>query len=166
MPIMAIFGWAEVCLRTAQSVKKGDYLKTEYKNQVLDPIIERIANHVYNNHSNLGIHFWVLLIFGLWIGGLTLYVIARGGVCKTGGDMEMPTLRKGILERLSIRYPRDNNNNNQQIITPNANFNLLDFISKLGYKSELCMNVRLLFIVLTLCILCLVLRKRTKAMWN
>ena len=50
----------------------GGYLKTEYKNQVLDPIIERDVNHVYNNHSNLGIHFWVLLTFGCWLGGLTV----------------------------------------------------------------------------------------------
>ena len=102
----------------------GGYLKTEYKNQVLDPIIESIANHVYNNHGNLGIHFWVLLTFGFWIGGLTFYVIFRGGVCRTGASVEMPTLRKGILDRLSIRYHRDNNNNNQQIISPNANVNV------------------------------------------
>ena len=95
-------------------------MKTEYENQVLDPILERIANHVYNNHSDLGIHFWVLLTFGFWIGGLTFYVIAR-----TGASVDMPTLRKGILEQLSIRYPRDNNNNNQQIIPPNADFNVI-----------------------------------------
>ena len=99
----------------------GGYSKMEYKNKVLDPIIECIANHVYNNHSNLGIHFWILLTFGFLIGVLTFYVIFRGGVCRTGASVEMPTLRKGILDRLSIRYHRDNNNNNQQIISPNAN---------------------------------------------
>ena len=92
----------------------GGYLKIEYKDQVLDPIIERVANHVYNNHSNLGVHFWVLLTFGFWLGGLTVYVIFRGDVCRAGANVERPTLRKGIFERLSIRYPRDNNNNNNQ----------------------------------------------------
>ena len=103
----------------------GGYLKTEYKNQVLDPIIEHIANQVYNNHSNLGIHFWVLLRFGFWFGELTVYVIFKGDVCRAGANVEIPTIRKGILERLSIRYPRDNNNNNnQQSIHPNTNFNV------------------------------------------
>ena len=101
----------------------GGYLKTEYKNQVLDPIIEHVANHVYNNHSNLGIHFWVLLTFGCWLGCLTIYIIFKGDICRAGVNIETPTLRKGIFERMSIRYPRSDNNNNQQSVQSNSNFN-------------------------------------------
>ena len=43
--------------------QKGGYLRTEYKNKALDPVIEQIADHVFNNYSNLGINFWVSLIF-------------------------------------------------------------------------------------------------------
>ena len=68
----------------------------------------------------------VLLTFGFWLGGLTVYIIFRGDVCRAGLNIEGPTLRKGIFERMSIRYPRDNNNNNnQQSIQPNANFNAI-----------------------------------------
>ena len=102
--------------------QKGGYLGTEYKNEVLDPVIERIADHVFKNYSNLGIHSWVLLIVGFWIGGLTLYVISSKSDCKTGGNLDMPTQRKAILERLSIRYHRENNN--QHVILQNANFNI------------------------------------------
>ena len=89
------------------------------QNQVLDPIIVRVANHVYNNHSNLGIHFWVLMTFGCWLGGLTIYIICKGDIW----NIETPTLRKGIFERMSIRYPRSDNNNNQQSVQSNSNFN-------------------------------------------
>ena len=103
--------------------QEGGYLKTQYKNQVLDPIIERVANHVYNNHSNLGIHFWVLMAFGCWLGGLTVYIMFKGNICRAGVNIEPPTLRKGIFERMSIRYPRNENNNNQQSVQSNSTFN-------------------------------------------
>ena len=103
--------------------QEGGYLKTQYKNQVLDPIIERVANHVYNNHNNLGIHFWVLMGFGCWLGGLTAYVIFKGNICRPGVNIEPQILRKGVFERMSIKYPRNDNNNNQQSVQSNSTFN-------------------------------------------
>ena len=50
------------------------YLISDFKTKVLEPILKRIANHVYINHGELSILRWLMGLLGAWVGLVSAFV--------------------------------------------------------------------------------------------
>ena len=50
------------------------YLMSDFKTKVLEPILKRIANHVYSNHGELSILRWLMGLLGAWVELVSAFV--------------------------------------------------------------------------------------------
>ena len=47
---------------------------SDLKTKVLEPILRRIANHVYRNHGELGAMRWLMGLLGAWLAVVSGFV--------------------------------------------------------------------------------------------
>ena len=70
--------------------ESNGYLMTDFKEKVFEPIMKRVAQHVYDNYSMVVLLEWLVGLIGAWLTIISIILgyLYKNCSCKTGPVVE------------------------------------------------------------------------------